>query len=57
MAVQGRIQKLEERHRELDERITQAEKQPSQDSTLIRELKRQKLHLKEQIIELQSAKD
>lgn len=56
MAVQGRIQKLEERHRELDERITQAEKQPSQDATLIRELKRQKLHLKEQIIGLQSAK-
>jgi hypothetical protein len=54
MSRDGRISELSAKHRKLDEQITAEQKRPSADELAIRELKRQKLRIKEQLQELQS---
>lgn len=53
MSLQNRLQALRERHHELDELIRQEQARPSADDLEIAELKRQKLKLKDEIVELE----
>lgn len=52
MSLQGRIEELSNRHRQLDETIAAEHKRPSTDTVTIKELKRQKLRIKEELREL-----
>jgi hypothetical protein len=54
MAIDARIRELGNRHRNLDETIQQEMTHPSADSLRVRELKQQKLRLKEQIRTLEA---
>jgi hypothetical protein len=54
MAIDARIRELGNRHQSLDEAIRLEAMRPSADALKVRELKRKKLRLKEQIAELQS---
>ena len=54
MTIEARIRELGNRHRTLDEAIHQATRSPSTDSLQLRELKQQKLRLKEQITSLEA---
>ena len=49
MAIDGRIRELGSRHQNLERAIEQETRSPSADPLKVRELKRQKLRLKEQI--------
>ena len=49
MAVEARIRELNNRHRNLDREIEAANKHPAFDDIKLRELKRQKLKLKEEV--------
>ncbi len=49
MAIDARIRELGNRHRQLDETIQQELTRPRSDSLRVRELKQQKLRLKEEI--------
>ena len=53
MAIQARIAELEQQHHALEKRIAEALKHKSTDDLEIVELKRQKLHLKDEIERLQ----
>ena len=53
MTIQARIAGLEQRHHELEKKITEALKHKSIDDLEIVELKREKLHLKDEIGRLQ----
>ena len=55
MSVENHIETLRSRHRDLDERVAMLESSPSADDIEITSLKKQKLHLKEQIEKLESA--
>lgn len=54
MAIDARIRELGNRHRSLDETIQQEMTHPSADSLRVRELKQQKLRLKEEIRTLEA---
>lgn len=49
MAIESRIRELGSRHESLDRTIQEETKRPASDGTRLRELKRQKLRLKEEI--------
>ncbi|PHY18239.1 YdcH family protein [Caulobacter sp. BP25] len=49
MAIESRIRELGSRHENLDRKIQEETNRPVYDATLLRELKRQKLRLKEEI--------
>ncbi len=49
MAIEARIRELDARHRSLEERIEDEMSHLSSDDLRVRELKRQKLRLKEQV--------
>lgn len=55
MSLQGRIVELSNRHRELEHKIDQEQKRPAADSAMLRELKRQKLRIKEELKSLESS--
>ena len=54
MTIEARIRELGNRHRSLDETIRREMIHPSSDSLRVRELKQQKLRLKEQITSLEA---
>ena len=54
MAIESRIRELGSRHETLDRSIQEETKRPASDATLLRELKRRKLRLKEEIEGLKS---
>ncbi|WOR16456.1 DUF465 domain-containing protein [Hyphomonas sp. FCG-A18] len=49
MSLNRRIEELNRRHSQLDEKINEEQKRPSADVTVLKDLKRQKLRLKEEI--------
>lgn len=49
MSLQGRIEQLTKRHAKIDEEIHEEQKRPSADEIVVKDLKRQKLRLKEEI--------
>ena len=52
MSVQSHIAELERRHAALERELDEANQHPSVDGTVLRELKRQKLALKDEIVKL-----
>ena len=52
MAIEARIRELGVRHQNLDREIEEEYSRPASDDIRLRELKRQKLRLKEQMEEL-----
>ena len=54
MTIEARIRELGNRHRSLDETIQRETRSPATDSLRIRELKQQKLRLKEEISSLEA---
>ena len=54
MTIEARIRELGNRHRQLDETIQRELHRPSVDPLQVRELKRRKLRLKEEINTLQA---
>lgn len=54
MSLQNRITELSNRHRDLDYKIQAHQKQPAVDQIELTRLKREKLRLKEQIINLEN---
>jgi hypothetical protein len=54
MTIEARIRELGNRHRSLDETIQREMNHPSADSLRVRELKQQKLRLKEEITTLEA---
>ncbi len=52
MAEMEYLEALKQKHKELSERVEQAEKAPSPDHIQIAEMKKQKLQLKEKIVGL-----
>lgn len=54
MTIEARIRELGNRHRSLDETIRREMVHPATDSLHVRELKQQKLRLKEQITSLEA---
>jgi len=49
MSLQGRITELTKRHETIDAKIHEEQKRPSADDIRLKDLKRQKLRLKEEI--------
>ena len=49
MSLNGRISELASKHRQLDEKISEKQKHPSTDDLELKDLKRQKLKIKEQL--------
>ncbi|MBX9614211.1 MAG: DUF465 domain-containing protein [Brevundimonas sp.] len=54
MTIEARIRELGNRHRQLDETIQREVWRPAVDELQVRELKRKKLRLKEEIISLEA---
>jgi hypothetical protein len=54
MTIEARIRELGNRHRSLDETIQRETRSPATDSLHVRELKQQKLRLKEEITSLEA---
>ena len=54
MSLQHRINELSNRHRDLDHKIQTSQKQPAADQVELTRLKREKLRLKEQILNLET---
>ena len=55
MAVEARIRELNVRHQSLDRAIQDEHRRPSADTLRLRDLKRQKLKLKEEMESLRSS--
>jgi hypothetical protein len=55
MSLQGRIAELTNRHQKLDSKIHEEMKRPAADSLQIRQLKQEKLRLKQEINDLKKA--
>lgn len=55
MAISARIRELDSKHRQLDAAIQAEMRRPGADSTQIRQMKREKLKLKEEIESLRSS--
>lgn len=49
MSVESHLNQLREKHKGLDTKIREEERRPSADAVHLRALKREKLHLKEEI--------
>ncbi len=49
MAIEARIRELRHRHRDLDKSIEDANRHPAFDDLKLRQMKRQKLRLKEEM--------
>gem|GEM_PF-82154 len=49
MSLKGRIEELSRKHRQLDEAIAEEQKRPAADVTYLKDLKRQKLRIKEEL--------
>jgi hypothetical protein len=49
MTLNGRISELANKHRQLDAKISETQKRPSADQLELKDLKRQKLKIKEQL--------
>jgi hypothetical protein len=49
MSLQGRIEELTKRHEKLDEKINKEQKRPATNDIVLKDLKLQKLRLKEEI--------
>jgi len=54
MSIQGRIEELSNRHRKLDERISLEQRRPATDSISLKQMKREKLKIKEELRQLQA---
>ncbi len=54
MTIEARIRELGNRHRNLDQTIQREMTRPATDSLRVRELKQQKLRLKEEITSLEA---
>lgn len=54
MSIQGRIHELHKRHRELDATIASELQRPAHDDIRLQNLKRQKLRIKEELVNLQA---
>ncbi len=54
MSVQSRLESLKARHNDLESRIAEEDHRPKPDDDLVGRLKREKLHLKEEIERLRS---
>ncbi|NHK26736.1 DUF465 domain-containing protein [Parvularcula flava] len=54
MSIDARLEKLDQRHQELETALSTELKQPSSDDLRINELKRRKLAIKDEIRTLQS---
>ena len=54
MAIEARIRELDARHQSLEQLIAEEMSHPSSDDLRVRELKRQKLKLKEEMESLRS---
>ena len=54
MTIEARIRELGNRHRQLDETIQREIVRPASDPLQVKEMKRQKLRLKEQITSLET---
>ena len=54
MSLDGHIAQLRERHRQLEARISEEQNHPAGDEFVVRNLKREKLKLKEEIERLQT---
>ena len=54
MTIEARIRELGNRHRQLDETIQREFSRPAVDELQVRELKRKKLRLKEEITSLEA---
>jgi hypothetical protein len=52
MSIQSHIAELERRHAALERQIEEASQHPSVDGTTMKDLKRRKLHLKDEIVRL-----
>lgn len=52
MAVLDRVETLKAKHADLDHKIVEEENRPSPDQFLIAELKREKLRIKDQIVDM-----
>ena len=55
MSLNGRISELAAKHRHLDEQIAAEQKRPSSDDLTVKDLKRQKLKIKEQLRQLKAS--
>ena len=55
MAIESHLAELERRHQALEEEITEARTHPSTDDLEIAQLKRKKLHVKDEIAKLKLA--
>jgi hypothetical protein len=53
MAIESHLVELEKRHQALEQEISKALAHPSMDDLQIVELKRKKLHVKDEIVRLQ----
>jgi len=53
MSVTDHVDSLKAKHADLDHLIREEEGRPHPDETLIKELKRQKLRIKDEIVQLQ----
>ena len=52
MSLNGHLQQLKKKHETLSKRVEEAQRSPSMDGSEIRELKKQKLKIKEEIARL-----
>ncbi len=52
MAIESHLAELEKRHEALEEKISEALTHPSTDDLQLLELKRKKLHVKDEIVRL-----
>lgn len=57
MSVQTHIEELQRRHAALEKQLEEASQHPSVDDTMISELKRRKLLLKDEISKLNGSKE
>ena len=57
MSLQSHLDTLARRHASLEQEIELAMRQPSTDTLTVRDLKRQKLQLKDEMTRLQSKQD
>jgi hypothetical protein len=54
MSIQSHIAELEQRHTSLELQIEEALQHPSIDDLILRDLKRKKLHVKDELMRLKS---
>lgn len=54
MSVEGHIESLQRKHAELESKLLEAERHPSTDETVIHNIKREKLKIKDELAKLKS---